>query len=150
MHGNTYLSFYIVNARGVRITIFFFVAFLDKSYFPCKLCILLELHWIALWYESLVLLNTYCAGHMIFSWIWDHEHIYIDYNTVQYYQSNTQSYCSPITSSNFSNNSNVLQCHYNKGINRHGYQLSIVRMLLRSGYKMVHDTTYCYAVVSVS
>ena len=96
IHGNTYLSYYIVNARGVRITIFFFVAFFDKSYFPCKLCILLELHWIALWYESLVLLNTYCAGHMIFSWSWDHEHIHIDYNTVQYYQSITQSYCSPI------------------------------------------------------
>ena len=42
------------------------------------------------------------------------------------------------------------QCHYNKGINRNGYQFSIVRMLFRSDYKMVHDTTYDYAVVSVS
>ena len=151
-HGNSYLSFYTFNARGVRITIFFFVAFVDKSYFPCKLYILRELHLIALWYESLWLLNRYCVGQMIFSSIWDNENNYVDYNTVQYYDilHRVVPYSPLVASSNVSSYSNMSQCHYNKGINRNGYQFSIVLMLFRSDYKMVHDTTYVYAVVSVS
>ena len=58
----------ICHSRGVDIRLLFVVAFsVAILIIPCKLYIPLELHSIALWYESFVLLNRYCVGQVIFS-----------------------------------------------------------------------------------